>query len=199
MTNNVRTQSITGGQIGQINDRLATKLRKSGLSSANVQEVLKMPGNAAVNEMFGVFRRHVAQQNGIIICWGVLVDRDRTPQAVVNCKNSNRYIDEDVLKTMPKGYGSKVDVFFVPTKRDIPAEEVPKFLAQYGLVSDPRAQAAVNESNPTFARKYQNGTQWDDCYLAFNFDDCQRIYCGHVIDGWANCWYLSGVPADSCE
>ena len=61
----VRTQSITNGQIGQINDRLATKLRESGLPLEGVQKALKMPGNAAIDEMVAVFRKHVEAHSDI--------------------------------------------------------------------------------------------------------------------------------------
>ena len=193
---NVRTQSITNGQIGQINDRLATKLRESGLPSEDVQKVLKMPGNAAIDEMTAVFRKHVEAQNDIIVRH-VRVDRTRTPMEVINATGRNKYLDDEVVATMPKGKGDEVDVYFIPTKRFVPVKEVPAFLAQYGLVPDPRAQAAVNEVDPTFADKYPNGTQWgDNCYLAFNrWFDGRSVNCYRIGHGWNDNWFLSGVLA----
>ncbi len=196
MTNTVRTQSITGGQIGQINDRLATKLRESGLPLEAVQNVLKMPGNAAIDEMAAVFRKHVEAQSEFIIRH-VRVDRTRAPMKVINATGRNKYLDDDVVATMPKGEGDEVDVYFIPTKRLIPVNEVAAFLAQYGLVPDPRAQAAVNEADPTFADKYPNGTQWvNDCYLTcFRWYDERYVLCNRNAYDWNDRWFLSGVPA----
>jgi hypothetical protein len=163
-----KSETITPGQIGQINDRLATKLRESGLSFEGVQRVLMAPGGTAINAMVAAFRSHVDAMSEIIVR-RVKVDRTRTPQQVVDATGRTQYINKDVLGTMPKGEGDEVDVHFVPTKRFVPVSEVPAFLAQYSLVPDPRAQAAVNEEDPAFADKVPNGTQWgDNCYLAFS-------------------------------
>ncbi len=196
MTTNVRTQSITNGQIGQINDRLATKLRESGLLSESVQKVLEMPGNPAIDEMVATLRKYVEAQSDIIIR-RVRVDRTRTPQEVIDKTGRNKYLNDDVVATMPQGEGDEVDVYFVPTKRLVPVAEVPAFLAQYGLVPDPRATAAVNEEDPAFADKYPNGSQWgDNCYLTFNrWSDGRGVGCNRYDSAWLDYWFLSGVPA----
>lgn len=196
MTTNVRTQSITNGQIGQINDRLATKLRESGLPSEAVQKVLKMPGNTAIDEMVAVFRKYVEAQIGIILR-RVRVDRSRTPQQVVHATGRKQYVDKDILATMPQGEGDEVDVYFIPIKRFVPAKEVLAFLAQYGLVPDPRAQAAVNETDPAFADEHPNGSQWsDNCYLTFNHWSGERdVSCNRGDGVWVDGWFLSGAPA----
>jgi len=192
----VRTQSITNGQIGQINDRLATKLRESGLLAEAVQGVLKMPGNAAIDEIVEVFRKHVEAQSDIIVR-RVRVDRTRTPQEVVDATGRTQYVDKNILATMPQGEGDEVDVYFIPTKRFVPAKEVPAFLAQYGLVPDPRAQAAVNEADSAFADKYPNGSQWvDNCYLTFyRWRGGRDVRCDRSVSDWLDFWFLSGVPA----
>ncbi len=196
MTTHVRTKSITNGQIGQINDRLATKLRKSGLLSEDVQKVLKMPGNATIDEMVAVFRKHVEALDDIIVR-RVRVDRSRSPQEVIDATGRNKYFSSEAVATMPQGEGEEVDVYFIPIKRFIPANEVSAFLAQYGLVSDPRAQAAANEADPAFADKYPNGSQWDNyCYLAFGRWYGERnVGCYRHGSGWDDRWFLSGVPA----
>lgn len=56
-----KTQSITNGQIGQICDRLTTKLRASCLPADAVQVVLSAPGSSAIDEMFAVLSTHVSQ------------------------------------------------------------------------------------------------------------------------------------------
>ncbi len=196
MTPNVRTQSITNGQIGQINDRLATKLRESGLPTEEVQKVLKMPGNVAIDEMVAVFRKHVEAQSEIIIR-RVRVDRSRSPREAIDATGRNKHVNDDVVATMPKGEGDEVDVHFIPTKRLVPVKEVPAFLAQYGLVPDPRAQAAANEADPSFADEHPNGSQWgNDCCLAFGrWGDGRDVDCCRDDYGWDDSWFLCGVPA----
>lgn len=194
MTNTVRTQSITNGQIGQINDRLATKLRESGLLLESVQEVLKMPGNSAIDEMVAVFRKHVEAQSDIIVR-RVRVDRTRTPQEAIDATDRNKYLDDHVVATMPQGEGDEVDVYFVPTKRYVPVAEVPAFLTQYGLVPDPRAQAAVNEEDPAFSDEHPNGSQWgNNCCLAFDrWGDGRCVHCDRYDFDWSVGWFLVGV------
>ena len=196
MTNNVRTQSITQGQIGQICDRITTKLRESGLLSEGAQKVLMMPESPAIDEMVAVFRKHVETQSDIIIR-RVRVDRTRTPMEVINATGRNKYLNDDVVATMPQGEGDEVDVYFIPTKRLVPTSEVPAFLAQYGLVPDPRATAAVNEEDPAFADKYPNGSQWgDNCCLTFDrWYDERGVNCSRHGYAWDGRWFLSGVPA----
>ena len=125
------------------------------------------------------------------------VDRSRTPQEVVDATGRREYIDKDVLATMPLGEGDEVDVYFIPAKRFVPASEVPAFLAQYGLVPDPRAQAAVNEADPAFADEHPNGSQWgNSCCLLFNrWDDGRRVFCNRYDGDWDDDWFQSGVPA----
>jgi len=193
---NVRTQSITNGQIGQISDRLATKLRESNLPLEGVQKVLTMPGNVAIDKMIAVFREHVEAQSEIIIR-RVRVKRTRTPQEALNATGRKKYLDDNVVATMPQGEGDEVDVHFVPTKRFVPVKEVPAFLAQYDLVPDPRAQAAVNEEDPAFADEHPNGSQWgNNCCLAFGrWGGGRGVDCGRGDGDWGGGWFLSGVPA----
>lgn len=125
------------------------------------------------------------------------VDRTRTPQEVISATGRVEYVDKDILATMPQGEGDKVDVHFIPTKRFVPAKEVPAFLAQYGLVPDPRAQAAVNEADSAFADTHPNSTQWgNNCYLTFARWGGERgVGCYRRDGGWRDGWFLSGVPA----
>ena len=137
------------------------------------------------------------RKDGTIVVKGVRVDRTRTLQEVIDATGRKQYVNNDVLATMPQGEGDEVDVWFIPTKRYVPVSGVPAFLARYGLVSDPRAQSAVNEANPAFADEHPNGSQWgDNYYLAFNrWDDERSVYCYCVDGGWDDRWFLSGVPS----
>ena len=116
---------------------------------------------------------------------------------VIDATGRNKYLNDDVVASMPQGEGDEVDVYFIPAKRFVPAKEVSAFLAQYGLVSDPRAQAAVNEADPVFADEHPNGTQWgNNCYLAFDRWSGERsVHCDRSGNDWDVYWFLSGVPA----
>lgn len=198
MTTNVRTQSITNGQIGQINDRLATKLRESGILSEEVQRVLMVPGGAAIDEMVAVFRKHVEAQSEMIVR-RVKVDRSRTPRQVVEATGRTQCVDDKVLATMPLGEGEEVDVFFFPLKKGARAQEFEHALASRGLKADPYAQTAVNEADPAFADDHPNASQWDvqgrtSSYLVFNrWNNGRSVDVDRRDDGWGGHWWVAGV------
>src|SRR3989344_1061665 len=182
--------SIAAGQIGKLQELVGARLRKSALQSEAVQTVVANQVDAVADEMVAALRKRVEAQSEIIIR-RVRVDRSCSPQEVIDATRRNKYVDDDVVATMPKGEGDEVDVHFVPTKRFVPVKEVSAFLAQYGLVPDPRAQAAVNEADPAFADKYPNGSQWgDNCCLAFRRWFGKRdVSCGHCDDDWRDRWF----------
>mgnify|MGYP001589970598 FL=1 len=196
MENHVPIKSITVGQIGKFYDILVAALQKSGLPSEPTQQVLEQQGAALADEFVLSVRNRVEAISSFIVR-RVRVDRTRTPMEVINATGRNKYLNDDVVATMPQGEGDEVDVYFVPTKRFVPADEVSAFLAQYGLVPDPRAQAAVNEADPAFADKYPNGTQWgDNCYLTFDRWYVERnVNCYRNDHDWDGSWFLSGVLA----
>ncbi|MHB8860515.1 MAG: hypothetical protein ACYC48_02145 [Minisyncoccota bacterium] len=190
------TKTITDGQIENTVSKLRDALRKhrSEFAAEAAQTVLGVENLGM--ELLAPFRARIEAVSSIIIR-RVRVDRTRTPQEVIDATGRRQYVDSDVLATMPKGEGEEVDVHFVPTKRFVLVVEVPAFLAQYGLVPDPRAQAAVNEADPAFADKYPNGTQWgDNCCLAFDRWFGERSAdCFRDGSDWSVHWFLSGVPA----
>ena len=196
MENHVPIKSITVGQIGKFYDILVAALQKSGLPSEPTQQVLEQQGAALADEFVLSVRNRVEAISSFIVR-RVRVDRTRTPMEVINATGRNKYLNDDVVATMSQGEGDEVDVYFVPTKRFVPADEVSAFLAQYGLVPDPRAQAAVNEADPAFADKYPNGTQWgDNCYMTFDrWNDERYVSCNRNDDDWDDSWFLSGVLA----
>ena len=187
---------MTDGQIENAVDKLRAAMRKhrTRIASEVAQHVLGVENLGM--EMFEVFCTRAEAISGIIIR-RVKVDRTRTPQEVIDATGRTQYVDKNVLATMPKGEGDEVDVYFVPTKRLVPVKEVPAFLAQNGLVPDPRAQAAVNEADSAFADKYPNGTQWgNNCCLMFpRWDGERNVFCRHDDNDWNGHWFLSGVPA----
>lgn len=202
---NVRTQSITNGQIGQINDRLATKLRESGLPSEAVQRVLKMPGNAAIDELVAVFCKHVEAQSSIIIRH-VRVARLRTPRQVLDATGRKQYINRGVVDAMLKDGRDEDDVFFFRPDESayknglIGGDDLAKEYELRGLKPDPYAQAAVNEVDPAFADEHPNSTHWKDadgnwCYVAFGhrYGGERDVDVGRSGNGWYDNWFFAGV------
>ena len=176
------------------NYRAMLEKHASGFQAAPLQTVLGQSEFAKAQ--FELLRSRVEAMSEIIIR-RVKVDRSRSPQEVVDATGRKQYVDKDVLDTMPKGEGSEVDVWFIPTKRYVPVSEVPAFLAQYGLVPDPRAQVAVNEADPAFADEHPNASQWgDNCYWTFDgWDGGRRVRVLRRDDDWNDGWFLAGVPA----
>jgi hypothetical protein len=189
--------SITAKQIGNVCDLLTAALRKSGLQSEAVQLVFKQQGDLLITETIATIRKRVEAVSTVIVRQAK-VDRTRTPRKVVDATDRQaEYIDRDVLATMPQGEGDEVDVYFLPIKCDMPTNEIPALLAQSGLVSDPRAQAAVNEDNHAFADKYPNVSQWGDncCRLVFDWWNERRVFCGRSSYLCRDVLWIAGVPA----
>lgn len=184
-------------QFGRICDSLTALLRKKNLPRRPTQQVIEHMLKPLTAECAALVQKRVELMSRIIIR-RVKVDRTRSPEEVVNATDRTQYVNKDVLATMPKGEGDEVDVWFVPTEGRVPVSETLAFLAQYGLVPDPRAQAAVNEEDPSFADQHPNGTQWgDNCYLAFGGGRHGKrgVDCDRFDDGWLGIWWLEGVPA----
>lgn len=186
---------VTPGQIEDLVNKVRDAARKhsTSLDGDAFQRALGVDNIGM--ELFAPFRARV-EAMGKIIVRRVKVDRNRSPLEAIQATKRAQYLNQDVVNTMPKGEGDEVDVHFVPTERYVSAAEVPAFLAQYGLVPDPRAQAAVNEEDPTFANEHPNGTQWGDncCLTFFRWRGERYVDCYRFDDAWHDRWWLSGVP-----
>ena len=144
----------------------------------------------------------VLAPNGVVMPEGtvvrrVRVDGTRPPREVVDGTGRKQYINNDVLATLPPSDSGEMDVYFVPTRKYVPVNEAGVFLAQFGLVFNPRAQAAANEGDPSLADTVPNGTQWGkNCYLTFHrWRGGRVVNCDRGGFGWFGIWFLSGVPA----
>jgi hypothetical protein len=201
-----KTQSvaITNGQIGQINDRLATKLRESGLSKDGVQAVLAAPNSKVIDEMVVVLRKHV-EANAEMIVRRVLVKRNRTVKGAVD---AIQYVNGDVLSAAPRvNYTGQdeewVEVVLFPLKKFTSVQDVQNLITENGLTPDPQALATANEQDSSFADTHPNGTQWQDengnfCCLDFSSWDGGRIVdCDRIEDGWRDGWFVGGSRASS--
>ncbi|MDB5189462.1 MAG: hypothetical protein JWL82_419 [Parcubacteria group bacterium] len=137
MADLARTQSITNGQIGQIQDRLATQLRDSGLSSECVQRTLGAPGGMVISDMVATFRRHVEATNDTYeLSWGA--DISKPLDELLNL--TGRHVGlprEDIVAMMPRRvgtYGTTV-LFKIPRVDDpwLDEEDVAEQYAMRGL------------------------------------------------------------------
>ena len=101
---------------------------------------------------------------------------------------------------MPVGDGpEEVELVYVRAGRVLsPAEQV-IFLDEQGLKSDPQAQMADNEQDPSFGDEHPNGFQWDPdgqtvSFVFFSLDDGERnvyVYRRHLH--WGDDDWFCGV------
>lgn len=207
MATSARTQSesITGGQIGQINDRLATRLRESGLPSEGVQNALAAPGGVVIDEMVAVLRKHV-EANSDLIVRIVSVNRARSGREALKATGRNLYVSNDVVDAMPNDEGDQIElVFFKPKPEEytrpgfMSDDDLEKALALRNLgAADPFSVAAHNEADPAFADESPNATHWKDasghwCYAAFLRWRGERDVNVSRGGGWLDVWWFVGV------
>lgn len=152
--------TITTGQIGKFQELLGARLRKSGLPSNRVQQVLADQGDAVADEMVATVRARVEAISNMIVR-RTRVDRTCNPQQLLNATGRTQHTNHEVVDSMPRGEGEEVDVHFF----DLSYNPTPSQLeAEYnfrGLRSDPIAQIQVNIDDPTFADERPNGCQWN--------------------------------------
>ena len=190
--------TITTGQIAKFLDLLTAGLRKSGLQSEPTQQVLETQADALVTEFVGSVRKRVDAISDMIVR-RVRPRRTHTLEAVLNQTGREQYVNKDVLKTMPRGEGEEVDVFFFQLKRYASPQEVAEAYAIRGLKPDPIAQARVNEDDPTFADERPNASQWQDsegrwCYAAFGrWGGGRSVGVDRRDGGWGGGWFFGGV------
>ncbi len=206
MATKATTQSntITNGQIGQICDRLTTKLRESGFPTEPVQSVLSEPGCAFIDEMFAAFRKRVEAVSNLIVR-KVTVNVNRTPQEALDATQRKQYTDRKVVDCMPKGLGGEVEIVFFKldlSERDgyISDDDLEKEYELRGLKpAAPFSVAALNEADPAFADEKPHGTHWKDengkwCYAAFfRWSGERGVYVYRSDRDWYDNWSFAGV------
>lgn len=200
------SQPISAGQIGQIQDRLGTALRMSGLQHDPMQQVLatKGQGDLMITEMVTVVRKFVEAKAKEIVR-RVKVDRSLEPQAMLDALGRNQYTDKKVVATMPRGEGEEVDVvFFKPEPEEytrpgfMSDQDLDKCLERRDLTLDPYAQVQVNKEDPAFADERPNGTHWKygDCYhfaTFYGWRGGRDVDVYRHGDRWSDDWWFAGV------
>lgn len=193
--------SITAGQIGKICDLLTAALRKSGLPSEPVQQVIETQGEQLVSELVAVVRKRVEAASDLIVR-RVKVDRSRNPQRVLDATGRRQYADPDVVADMPgSGNGTEeVEVHFFKLGRYVSDDELEKEYDLRGLKpADPYSLAQVNADDPAFADERPNATHWQDaggrwCYAAFHrWDGERRVHVHRHARVWHVFWWFAGL------
>lgn len=148
----------------------------------------------AVNDKF----KEMIAAGTMIVHRGVVVNRNRTPQEAIAATGRKQYVDDKAVASMPRGQGEVVDLYYVKANRFLSDDNLEKWMEELGLTFDPRAQAADNEANPTFADDYPNGAQWKNskgewCFSAFNrWDDERLVDIYRHGFGWNGSWWFPG-------
>ena len=196
-------ETITTEQLGRASDRFIARCRKNAASLPKdaSQQVLEDEGDALAQEMFEVFHRRVERRSKTIVR-RVTVNRDQTPEQMINATGRKQYVTAAVLSTMPRqGTGTEeVELYFFNPGRHLTIDEQEQELAAYGLVPpDYYAQVQVNIDDPAFADEHPNGAQWDNkdgqaSFVAFDrWLGLRSVDCGHDDFGWLDRWWFAGV------
>ena len=203
MGNIATVEGMTAGQAGRISDHFSPYCRKEGtvLPKDTVQAVLDEEMEDLLGEMFEALRTRV-ERRAKIITRRVKVNRDQTPEQIVNATGRKQYVNAEVLSTMPRqGAGiEEVDVYFFNVGKYLSIAEQEKVLAERGLVPDYYAQVQVNIDDPLFADEHPNGAQWDNkdgkaaSFVTFSrWDDGRGVDVIRGGGGWNDDWWLAGV------
>lgn len=153
---------MTDGQIDKItaNVRAGLSKRRQNFLVGDVQEAMEVRG--LDKEIISAVEKAIEEVVGTIV-YIVKVDRNRTPQQVLDATKLVQYTDKSVVSTMPsngKGIQENVEVVFFKTGWDFDDDKIAKEYEKRGLKPDPYAQAAVNEYDPTFVNEHSNGCHW---------------------------------------
>jgi hypothetical protein len=190
---------ITKGQAGKFADLIVAGFVKSGLPSAETQQVLERQGAALIAQFIALVQEKVDQASKIIRRT-VPVDRSCSSQDAIADTGRRQNVAQNVLATMPQGEGETVTIEFIPLNKWMSDDEVDTRLAESGLVpADPFALLAFNAAEPDFASSRPCFTHWQDangawCYAAFYvwFDE-RGVGVSRGDYGWGDDWWVAGV------
>ena len=198
------SEGITTGQIGKFQELLGAALRKSGLPSASVQQVLETQGGELVTNLVATLRT-VVEAISKMFSRRVTVDLALSPQAVLDATGHTQYVDANVVAAMPRGQAEDELFFFKPRPE----------VYRNGLISDealeqefdflnlkpasPYSLAKTNQDDPAFADTHPNGTHWKDadgrwCFAAFRrWNGKRNVYVRRDGNDWNDYWWFAGV------
>lgn len=191
---------MTDGQVDNLVDKFRAAVRKhcSEFPRSAVQEALGVENLGM--ECLTPFRRRVEAISNLIVC-RVKVNRNLSPQEVLNATGHRQYTDQKVVDGMPRGNGEETEVVFFNLGRYVNDDDLEKEYEIRGLKpADPYSLAAVNEADPTFTDQNHNSTHWKDangkwCYAAFfRWRGIERYVRVFRFDcAWSGCWWFAGL------
>ncbi|MFA6588515.1 MAG: hypothetical protein WCT08_05610 [Patescibacteria group bacterium] len=194
-------KTITLGQRAKIQELIDAVLRKSGLPSKFVQQVIMFHGADIAKEFVELLRERVELFSNMIIRRAV-VDRSRSPWQVLDATGREQNTEHTVVIDMPKGKGEKVVVYFFKVGRQLSNEALAEEYARRDLVpADVYSLAQVNIDDPDFAAKYPNGVQWNDkdgkwCWIRFAlWPSGRHVSVSRLSTSWNSDEWFAGVPA----
>jgi len=198
-------KTMTEGQINKAvaNYRALLEKHAQEIDSQPVQAVLGQPDLA--KEMFNLLRKRVEAFTEMIVRI-VEVDYDQKPEDAIYATNRSEYLNNEVVKTMPKNNNKgkrKVEVCFFPLRAYKTVNQVDEMLREHGLTPDPYAICKVNQEDRDFSKTHPNGTQWQDkqgnhCYVTFyDWSGKPCVYCYRYEDDWSGRWWVGGVREQS--
>lgn len=192
-------KGLTTGQAAKFADLQIAALRKSGLPSEPTQRILEEQGAVLADEFVASIRKRVEAASNLIVR-RVAVDRSRTPKQALDATGRRQYVNQEVVKTMPRGEGAGVEVFFFRVGRNLSDPDLDKEYKLRGLIpADAYSQAAVNETDPAFADDHPNATHWQDAagqWCCATFNDWGVDPFVHVCQdgrGWSDRWWFAGL------
>ncbi len=115
------------------------------------------------------------------------------------------FVDPDIVDTMPTDGPDEVELHYFALDGLATDEELALEFQRRNLRPDPRAQAADNEQNRSFADSCPNGGHWKNtkgewCYFACTTEGARRVvFCGRADDPrnlnrqWNTAFRFAGV------
>lgn len=184
-------KSITANQLNKIQHFLGAALHKSNHQNEPSQHMLEHQGNHGsgtnVNATSDMIVYHVA------------VDRSLPLEEICDAGRKKR-LDGEAVASMPQGDSDEVDVCFFNLGCNVSESDLEREYELRGLKPDPRAQFAVNNTDPAFSDNHPNGTHWRDecgnwCYAAWDrwSGSGRTVRIMHDSCGWRGFWWFGGV------
>jgi hypothetical protein len=193
------SEDITPGQIAKFQELLGAALRKSGLRSGPVQQVLQTTGGELVTNLVTALRTAV-EAISEMFSRHVTVDPKRSPQAALDATGRTQYTDAKVVAAMPRPQQAEEQLFFFKLGRYASDADLGKEYELRGLKpASPYSLAKANEDDPAFADAHPNGTHWKDakgnwCFATFGWwGGERRVYVDRYGRVWFDCWWFAGV------